>query len=555
MFKSKYFGKNYFNSFLYPEGGDIRVLITIDGSSVLPYLVTDSLSINISLNNRATANFLIESSSNYMPQVGEEVIIEYTVSDGEPAQRVFGGTIDRISSRARFATDENPLISIDCVDFQAVLDNRLVYNLYNAQPAKDVISDIVTQFLDDEGINTDNVLTQNTLLDKCVFAYVKASKAFDDISKVTGLYYYIDFYKNLYFFLRSENQTDTVIGTTVEAGDTETTCEYIARTESANGGTRLGNVTVKTTREKIINKQFVTAGFDETILRSETFVGDGERRTFNLKYPLSTLKKDPDGVTISADAVKVDTSNQTVADRDDESTEAQAKQWFYSKGSNEISQNDDNTPLTSSQVLTVNYKGLFPVVAISSNGNDSIAERATIENSSGKYEAVEDDNSIESYDYAFAYANGIVSRFKKPQTQVEFDTDTQVLTVGDIVTVNLPVYQILNDNSFMVEAVDIKSLPNGMFRFYYSLINTDYQGGWQEFFKRVEYFGRQIKLKENQTLVSSEVSTDAITFSQTLDWAYGNSLVAQDVNYDQSYMHATEPAMIGQAFHSKIEVA
>jgi hypothetical protein len=542
VFTSKHFASKHFASHHFTQFGSGFFIFSINGVSALDYLKPNSLRISQNINNRGTARFTIVGLRNskgvgYLPTIGHEVVIEQSPCKGEPFKRIFAGYIKDIQSKNSYC-GKTVFHDVACVDYNSILDRRLVINIYQPQTAYDLIHRIWNDYLKEEGIIFKEVTSAQFNFSKSVFAYVKVSKAYNDIANASGLFWYIDYYKGLHFILRSSFSTGTFLSPDcVESQDTNSEFCYFIKKQSCNRGIRHGNFVVDRRSDQYVNQQYIIAGFSETEERTEQFYGDGKRKTFSLAYKLSHLAwVDGEEKVIAPDAIKVDATNKSVAE-----VETTIAQWYYDKGSNAIVQDDAETELTSGQVLTVNYVGLFNIVK-RRNLPSAIAQRAGIEHSSGIYEDVFDDESIESAKYAEDYALGLLRRFSKMPINISFFTDTKVLDIGEILSVKLDDHGIDIPDGFLVDSIEIEDLDATIFRYHYRIISTESFGGWQDFWKKIEYFGRQLKLKEQSKITVVEDVGDAlddgILVGQTFTSSTGIlDLETQDQNYERCLCH------------------
>ena len=533
MFQSSHFASNHFrlkgtaNTFYKPffgEGGEGDLLFSLGGADVLKYLVPSSLSIQQNINNRSTSSFELLGIDGYVPIVGQEIIIEKKTCDG--FERVFGGYIAEIDTTSKNCTT-TLRFSVTCVDFTAILDRRLVFQIYEAQPVQDVILAIVDEFLDKENINTSGVVVPASVpsIEKIVCSYIKVSKVFNDITTATGLHYYIDYNKVLHFFPRSTRKSKIQLTTNCDPSQ-DAFCAFIKR-ENCVDGIRWNNLKVNSRSDELVNHAYFIAGWDETEIRTETFVGDGERRTFNLKYPLSQIKSLPDG-TIDPTAITITpprASPVSIGERDDDVPDIM---FLFTKGEHEISMGDDEgmfPSLTTGEVLSITYKGQFKVIVNKENAA-SRDRQAELENTSGKYMFVEDDETVESQLYAEQYVTGILRRYSNIPIRISVVSDENVLQVGETLNVTLPTFGVTSNikDGFLVMSASIQDIDSKIFRYSYKLISTEAQGDWQEFFKRIEQFGRQLKLREQSKIIYSEALQEGSDDPVTIDPETGEEL-------------------------------
>jgi hypothetical protein len=531
MFTSKHFVLPHFYSEHFTDFGEGLFIFSIDAKNALDYLAPGSLKISRHMNNRSTASFTLIGIGGYSPLMNQEIIIEHSPCKGVPFKRVFAGHLRDITSECEY-TGRTVFHKVTCVDYNALLDKRLVFNIYDNQPVQDVVLAIVRDYLKGENITTKNVDCKNLMLEKAVFSYVKASKAFNDISTNTGLFWYIDFYRDLHFFLRSTQTTGSFLYPAPIQSDY---CSFIkSALSNCSQGIRSADISVEKRSDQLVNHQFIIAGKDETDLLTEQFAGDGERTTFSVRYPVSTVKLNADK-TIAPDAVKVNGVNQTIGVRDESDV---YYQWYFSKGENTISQNQAETVLTSGKTLEVIYKGLKTIVRQYKDPTGSINKYKKLENTSGLYQDVEDDESIESGKYALQFAKGRVRKFAYVPVTVKFSSDSQVLEIGEVLSVKLDDYGIDIKNGFVVNSVEISDLSGVLKRFKYELISGENLGDWQEYYRKIEFFGRQLKLREQQKLIVGDDNLEGILMTQTFTSSLGiSTLEVQNKSYERSWCH------------------
>ena len=551
MFDSAHFVKPHFASAHYIKAGTGLFLITIDGVGALDYLAPSTLNISQNINNRSTASFTLVGLAGYQPEIGQEVIISQSPCDLINFKRQFAGHIKDIQS-LNSNCGKTVFHKVTCVDYNALLDRRLVANIYIAQPVADIIQAINEDFLKDEGITLNHVDTQNLTLEKAVWGYQKVSKVFNDISTATGLFWYIDFYKDLHFFLRSTQNTGAVLEpncSSNQSNEIDPFCAFI-NSESCNKGIKSGKIMVDKRSDQLVNDQYIIGGYAETDVRTENFMGDGERKTFSLKYNVSTPERDDMGIV--AGAIKVNGVDQTICNRD--SANALLFQWYYSKGERTITQRDADATLILGDVLEVTYIGLYHVIK-NSRSQASISKFKLIESTSGIYQDVLSDDSIESGQYAQKMADGLVKKFGYPSIIIKFETDSLVLDLGEIISVKLDDHNIDSPNGFNVNSIHITDVDGIVKRYVYELNNTNNSEGWQEFFRKIEYFGRKLKINQEQKIIVGNTTPEGILVTQIFTQALGiGTLQTQDVIYERMAMVSGGRNLVNYSFCGVPEV-
>ena len=390
--------------------------------------------------------------------------------------RIFAGSISRISESQHVGTS-GLWYEIECADYNELCDRHFVARAYDNQTLGQIVTDIVTQDLAGEGISTAGVETGPTIT-RAVFNYSTVTAAFNDLSDLTGLSWYIDYNKTLYF--RSRNSNLAPFGLTATSKNWR-------------------NLRVERTREQYRNRQYLRAGQDLTSTRTENFAGDGKRRTFTLSYPVGKVP------TITVNGVAKTVGIRTVDS---------GKDFYWNKGSPDIVQDDAGTLLTSTDTLAVTYQGLFPIIVASENAAE-ISARAALMGGTGVYESVDEAAEIDSNSLAIDYANGLLRRFGVIPTVVTFETDTAGLAAGQLININIPVHGLSGD--FLIESVETNDINARLLRYQVKALSGERLGGWDEFFRKLSDTGGSLVLRENEVLLmlrtfgESMVLSDAMT--------------------------------------------
>jgi len=448
----------------------MAITLTIGGVDKTSLLRKNSLRITDELNSRNTCDFAISApDSTFRPDVGQEVIF---TQDGV---RIFAGTIDEVEEQKEEGSSAM-IFQIRCVDYNQLCDRHLVARVYENQTLGAIVKDIVTQDLAGEGVTTNHV-QDGPLITKAIFNYQTVTEAFNNLAELTGYAWNIDYNKDLHFFARET---------------------YTAPFSIDDTSNNVRNMTVRQTREQYRNRQYIRAGQDVTDVRTEQFVGDGKTKTFVLAFPVATVP------TITVNGV-----SKTVGIRGLET----GKDFYWSKGEKEITQDDSAVPLTSIDTLSVTYQGLFPII-LASQSDSEISSRASVEGGTGVYEAIEDDQSIDSQVLATQKADGLLRKFGRIPRIIEFETDTVGLAVGQLITINITAHN-LNGN-FLIDSVQAWDVDGLYLRYRVRALDGERLGGWVEFFQKLAQTGRKFVIRENEVLILLRRFSDVIVLSDTI---------------------------------------
>lgn len=470
----------------------MAITITIDGTDFTSALLVDE-SFNVAdvLNSRNTARFtlrqrsgaylLVGSDGSYLvgsdgsyigsgvrPAIGSEVIIL------NGATTIFGGTIEGFTETQLAMPSPALIWDIECVDFNSLADRRLVAELYETpgQTLGDIVRDIVTNYLTGFGV-TDTLVQDGPTLDRAVFNYQSVAEAFNDLAELTGYSWNIDYDKVLHFFARETNYAPYDL--------TETSSNW-------------RGMTVSRTRGAYRNRQFVRAGTDQTDTLVATLAGDGARKVFTLAYPVAT---EP---TITVGGV-----SKTIGIRGLES----GFDLYWQKGSTEISQDDGAAAVTDGVAIVVTYTGMLPILLM-------IQDDAEVAGS-GVWEAIEDRPTVDKADLAEGLALGLLRKLGRLPITLEWETDTDGLEAGQLVTVTVPTHDL--SGRYLIESVTIADLFGQHLRYRVKALDGEALGGWEDFFRGLLRLGRKFTIRENEVILLVRSFAETVTLTDSATYA------------------------------------
>ena len=155
---------------------------------------------NVVTNSPDSATFDLVNPDNE-PQSGQSV----EVYRDSTSNVLFKGIIIAID-KSQIAPNQVDLTakpfrySVEAMDYQALLNEKLVADSFVSKNCKQIISDIVVDFTDSaHGITINNVDT-GPIIDEINFDYVKVRDAFADLANLVNYDWYIDYDKDIHFF-------------------------------------------------------------------------------------------------------------------------------------------------------------------------------------------------------------------------------------------------------------------------------------------------------------------------------------------------------------------
>jgi len=432
-------------------------------------LMGKTLNITDKIPGKSTCSFeLFDTTGLLILQEGQEVIIE----DG--INRIFAGEIRKYQGKEQSGVT---YYSVSCVDYNGILDRVLLATAFDISLAGDMVRAIHSMKLATEGI-TLGMIEDGPTTSRSVFDWVSVSSAMDDIEKLTGITWNVDYYKVLNFF---------------PAG--YFTAPFNITTTSHN----YSNLNIERNLDKYRNVQIFRPGWLETTEQTEipTPKPDGSSRTFVVRFPLAKKPR------IFINAIEVDTDDIGVNGLDKSGT----KKWFFSRQSPQISQDSSETELPSGTELEIMYTGLYNRVFVTED-EDEIASRKLVEGGSGRHENYEDKSTIDDIDTTNQYITGLLRKYGSISNILTYQTHEHGLRAGMVQTVNVPSRGAVG--SFLIESATARADGPGLMIYNVKAIDGEVVGGWVEFFRSLVIRSRDFAIRDNEfvSLLQNLTETD-----------------------------------------------
>lgn len=439
--------------------------VQIAGQSV--FVVAGSLLIDSSVGRRSQASFVLKTDTSMHFQQYQQVLIY-----DQTRALIFSGYIT--TPKEQKPGFQNSLLhTITCVDQHFLADKRRVAATYVNKTCGYIVQDILNNVLSQEGVTVgqiyDGPTPSNTLypsatlypggnvglIPAVTFVYAKVSDALDALVKAasaSGVLYYwmIDQNKRLWFV----PYTAVVNNTLVDGSQIE---------QVRNPPTVVrANPTYR-------NQQYITGGTAQTVQQTETRKGDGVTVAWTMGYALSTVPT----ITVNGTAKTVGIKGLDTG-----------KDYYWAKGDPIITQDSAGTKLTSSDTLQVVYVGQYPNVVIAQNGAQ-VAYQSQIDGSTGIIEDVQQDATISTVSDGLSEAGQLLARYGVQGVQLIFTTLQKGFQQGQLVTVNLPMFN-LNNVQMLIEKVTASDQADGINIWYtVQAILGPYDTSWVDFFSKM----------------------------------------------------------------------
>lgn len=475
-------------------------VVSIAGSPV--FVLAGSLSISSSVGRRSAASFTVRTTTATHFQQYQQVSI--TDQNGT---LVFSGYITQ--PKAQKPGFQNSLIhSISCADQHFLADKRRVAATYTNKTCGYIAQDLVNQILSHEGVTVGAIydgLTPSTtlypsstlypggnvgLIPQVNFVYCKVSEALDSLAQqasAAGVPYYwmIDQYKKLWFVPYTWTTNATVID-----------------------GTQIDHVynppSVQRQNPTYRNRQYGMGGTQQTVTQTETRKGDGNTQAWTMSFALA-----------STPTITVNSAAKTVGIKGVDS----GKDFYWAAGDPIVAQDTSATKLTGTDTLQVVYIGQYPAVVIAEN-DAQVALQASIDGTSGIIEEVDVDATQTSIANSFSKVGQLLTRYATQGIILEFTTQQTGFDQGQLATVNLPMFDLIN-TQMLIEEVTASDQTDAQNIWYtVKAIQGPYDTTWVDFFSKLltqQQTANSINIGVGQSVTLLQSFTATATATATLN--------------------------------------
>lgn len=308
--------------------------------------------------------------------------------------------------------------NIQCVGTEHLASKRLIAKGYENRDVGYIVNDIWENFLQEEGI-TIGKIDGGVLIKQESFNYVKATEALKILADRVDYFHFIDDHKRLYFVRKNTFYSPYTISYRNIIGDVE----------------------VDRSQDEYRNIQYLTGCKEVTQDITEEIQGDGNTRTFTLKYPIA---KEP---TVEVKRGNGSFIQQTVGVNGLQDN----RQFYWSYNSPTVSQDSEEQILGEDDTFRITYKGLYDIV-VKAIDFEEVYKKAEIDGSSGKVEHAEE-AKYEGFENALQAGNQMLDRYKKDTVIIRFVTLYE-FRVGQLATATFEEKNIINED-FLITKVNM----------------------------------------------------------------------------------------------------
>lgn len=420
----------------------------VSGEDKTAYWEQESgIDIQLGLNGKASCKFtVVDTANSYRPSIGHTVQFFF----GE--DKVFGGVIEDLDESAPSGANTTIKIDVHCNGYGSILDRRVCYGYWDAtidevSPAF-VADSIRVIFLEDDGFHSISTGLQLAPgLDSLFLAPMSVTEAYNRISSATGVPYWVDTDKTIYWVSPSIGEGVAPVSI-VQADNAKRIVANSIRVRSLAGLYR--------NRTFVNVSRAIAANFTETLRKALPTSGNV------VWYSSFPIVDAPSSVIASG-------SNGDFALTVIEGPNLPSVNWdcFFQPGQNFITINPDSPTIqgvgASVATLTATYSIMDGLAGFVYAQDDSqIAARKAIEGGTGLWEAVENATDVETQEQAEALAEGLNATYAENGVprEVTFQADVPGWKPGQILTLDMT--RPLASGDFLVTDVGIREHENSL---------------------------------------------------------------------------------------------
>jgi hypothetical protein len=326
------------------------------------------------------------------PSEGDEVIIE-----DDDIGRMFAGIIVKVE----LVDKDLKLWSVDCDDYTALLDRRLVVETYEDMPADEIFRDIVAKYC--PGFTVNGVQSGAPTVEStgAEFEYKRPSECFKWLCDYVGWHWQPDYYKDLQFFSASASPAPLVL--------------------VPGGPFRFGKHSIDT--QGLRNRVYVRGGTMLSDPQTVQWKADGVARIWTLPWP-------PHEVSLQVGEVPKSVGVENLHEEADfDYMMSFAEKYIRCSAQTATPVEGITMSLTARQDIDV-------ITMVEDYASQ--AAIAAVQGGDGIYEHVIPDDSLTTITAAEAAGMADLREHANPRVKGSFETEVPGWQPGQIANVNLP---------------------------------------------------------------------------------------------------------------------
>ena len=394
----------------------MNIDITANGNSIAEYIAWESVDIEDKTGNRVNSCcFYVDclSCATYSPALNDEIIVY------DDTTKLFAGKIYNIQKS--IVGGVMLRCEITCYDYTKDLERYVVTEKFDETAVDDIVETLLLRYDIEHEFTITNVDCTEEI-DTIAFIHIPLNQVLQRIADRVGYQWYVDYDKDIHFFLQEDNQSPFDI-------------------TDASGNLIFKSLKIREDMTRLKNKIRIRG--QETITateRTETFDGDASKTTFRLGYKFAERP------TVVVDSVEQVVGIEFLTD------DGQADVlWSY----NEKYLRFVSAPGIGSDNIVVSGIPLLPVVV-------DVLDVASI-GAFGYWEHYIKDATIRSEDEAEVLGSAELAEYKASLNDGSFDTYEDGLRSGQEINITSTIFGVSEDYVIQSVRMRMRGKDDGIF--------------------------------------------------------------------------------------------
>ncbi len=505
----------------------MKIQVTIGGKDFTAWYSPGSFQVDYSLRGttRGSLSLLMYPPPGSFEELGS--IVEVTDGDNFNAL-LFRGILFRVKVSGVADWEGNPQkgtnLLCELVGFDSLTDRFTVATVFEniavSEAVKKIIDDLTPLSL--EGVTyTAESIPDSPELDMYRVNYNTARKTFDELADLFGWVWYIDADRVFWFHPR------------------------VARLAPYNftpSGRGYNSIERDLSLDGYANRLYLRAGQAETDGKTIRLLLKDDESDYQIPFGIadkpvirlyqgSSLERTIDPSRIGIRSVDDDELLNTTDPTEPEFL------FFYKIGDDKIDKNRLYIIPGNWTDIEIDYIGLYPINSRADNPAQQDARKAAQEggvpgeNSTGIWEIVKDDRTIDGIFFAAQRAEGMLELIDQDRDKITIRTPEYGFSVAEVVTVEAEA--VMANGAYFVERVLVRDRgalrsgagtgPTGI-ETTLQLLTTGALVDFWDFWRRIEEAGRELVVRENEVLILLQKEAAFVTVADTPNASVGNTI-------------------------------
>jgi hypothetical protein len=447
--------------------------------------IGESLEIDLQLYGEInTCKFQVRGTE---PVKGEEVLL----TDSSLGV-LFAGIIVRVEMREKMPGVSVPIWEVDCDDYTALLNKRLVVEDYTGWTATAIVQDICSKYCPD--VTIAGVVEGAPVIEYIRFDYQTPQECFNRIAEYVNWIWDIDFTKDIKFY-----NLETV-------GDT-------APMELIPGG-YFRSLKHSVDIQDLRNRVYVRGGTMLSDFYTHETVADGTSRAWILPHS-------PHEITMAISGVQKTVGIENIHD-------AAEYDFLMNFQEKRITASPQTTTPVTGATITWTYKYDVDIITVI---DDFISQDllAGVQGGDGVYEHVINDDKLDTIEAAEIAGVNDLTQYANPTVKGSFETEINGWKPGQLVTISLEDRGI--SGMFLIQNVSIEIATDT--KYTYKIQYGGKLKGVADFLKAL--FSAKEQTDVGETNILNKFFTESETILVTENWTFTERVLPFIVENDTEF--------------------